>query len=558
VINKIQIKDLNLIGLSILTFISYIAGFFITLIDIDATQYAAISKEMVLNGSLLEIFYRGNDYLDKPPMLFWTSAISFKIFGINHFAYRLPSFLISLLGIYSVYRFCIIFYNKQIAMSAILITANCQAFYLMHHDVRTDCMLTGFVMFSFWQMAAYMSTKKWKHLVFFSFAVAFAMMTKGPIGLMIIIIAFGSQFIITRSWHYIFNWHYLIAIGIIALLLFPMSWGLYHQFDLHPEKFVYGLQGPSGLRFFYWTQSFGRITGESNWSNNPDTFFLVHSFLWSFLPWSLLFVPALVWALKIAFQNIRERIYTNEHISLCGFVFVFVFMSLSSYQLPHYTFVIHPLAAIILARYMFHLRDAKQNKMFLGIIIFTLLLLIAVAVYLSCYAFKQHFILCFCILLSTCIGLFFIIRAKNLIPFSKVLYAGAFGIACINLILNVSVYPQILKYQAYSEIAFDINKIDQNQSGSLIVFDKDYWCSLDFYLNRNILFSTNQGCFDSISKSDNTWILTDTSHFNQIKDLYHFKNKKIYYHFPVSNLSIDFINPETRPKTLSPFVLAKF
>jgi hypothetical protein len=233
-------------------------------------------------------------------------------------------------------------------------------------------------------------------------------------------------------------------------------------------------------------------------------------------------------------------------------------MSLSSYQLPHYTFVIHPLAAIMLARYMSHLKEAKQNKVFLGIIIFTLLLLIAVALYLSCYAFKQHNMLCLCILLLTCIGLFFIFSNKNLIPFNKVLFAGAFGMACVNLILNASVYPQILKYQAYSEIAFDINHTDKNEQGRLIVFDKDYWCSLDFYLNHNIIFSTNQSSLDSISKGENTWILTDTSHYNQIKDLFHFKNEKIYYHYPVSNLSIDFINPETRPQTLSPFVLAKF
>jgi 4-amino-4-deoxy-L-arabinose transferase-like glycosyltransferase len=558
VINKIQFKDFNLIGLSIITFISYIAGFFITLIDIDATQYAAISKEMVLNGSFLEVFYRGNDYLDKPPMLFWTSALSFKVFGINQFAYRLPSFLISLVGIYSVYRFCIIFYNQQIAIYAVLIVANCQAYYLMQHDVRTDCMLTGFVMFSFWQFAAYMSTKKLKHLLYFSVTVSLAMMTKGPIGLMVIIIAFGSQFLITRSWHYIFHWHYLIAIGIIALLLFPMSWGLYQQFDLHPEKFVYGLQGPSGLRFFYWTQSFGRLTGESNWNNNPDALFLVHSFLWSFLPWSLIFIPAFFWAIKEAYKNIKDNLKTNDYISLCGFILVFIFMSLSSYQLPHYTFVIHPLAAIILARYIYYLKKSKNSRVLIGLIIFTLLSLIAVAAYLSCFAFKQYTVLCICILLSMCIGLFYIFNSKKLIPVNKILFAGVFGIALVNLILNACVYPQILKYQAYSEIAFDINHTDKNKQGNLIVYDKDYWCSLDFYLNHTITFLTNRNSLDSMPKGENTWILTDTSHYNQLKDLYHFKNEKMYYHYPVSNLSIDFINPETRPHTLIPFVLAKF
>jgi TM2 domain-containing membrane protein YozV len=280
--------------------------------------------------------------------------------------------------------------------------------------------------------------------------------------------------------------------------------------------------------------------------------------LWSFLPWSLLFIPAFIWAIKDAFRNIKENLKTNDYISLCGFVFVFVFMSLSSYQLPHYTFVIHPLAAIILARYFYHLKKSKNNNVFIGIIIFTLLSLIAVVLFLSCNAFKQDMASCICILLSMCIGLFYIFNSKKLIPVNKILYGGAFGIACVNLILNTSIYPQILKYQAYSEIAFDINNADKNEQGKLIVFEKDYWCSLDFYLNHSIIFSTNQSNLDSISNGDNTWILTDTSRFNQIKDLYHFKNEKIYYHYPVSNLSIEFINPKTRPKTLIPFVVAKF
>ena len=48
-----------------------------------------------------------------------------------------------------------------------------------------------------------------------------------------------------------------------------MSIGLYEQFDLHPEKEVLYMKGPSGFRFFYWTQSFGNNRGESYWDNNP-------------------------------------------------------------------------------------------------------------------------------------------------------------------------------------------------------------------------------------------------------------------------------------------------
>ena len=45
----------------------------IPVIDIDAAQYASMSREMLENNSFLKLYDLGHDYLDKPPMLFWLS-----------------------------------------------------------------------------------------------------------------------------------------------------------------------------------------------------------------------------------------------------------------------------------------------------------------------------------------------------------------------------------------------------------------------------------------------------------------------------------------------------
>ena len=58
----------------------YIIGIFaIPLMDIDASQYASISREMLERDSFLQIFDQGQNYLDKPPLLFWLSAFSMHI-----------------------------------------------------------------------------------------------------------------------------------------------------------------------------------------------------------------------------------------------------------------------------------------------------------------------------------------------------------------------------------------------------------------------------------------------------------------------------------------------
>ena len=122
----------------------------IPLMDIDAAQYASISREMLERNSFLYIFDLGKDYLDKPPMLFWLSALSMKFFGISDWAYRVPSFIFLMLALYATFKFAQLKYNQSVAYIAVLILASCQAFFLIAHDVRTDTMLMGWVALSIW------------------------------------------------------------------------------------------------------------------------------------------------------------------------------------------------------------------------------------------------------------------------------------------------------------------------------------------------------------------------------------------------------------------------
>jgi 4-amino-4-deoxy-L-arabinose transferase-like glycosyltransferase len=85
--------------LFLLILIVVLLGVGIDMMDIDASQYASISREMLEHNDMLQIFDLGKDYLDKPPFLFWVSALSIKIFGANNWGYKLPSILFSILSI---------------------------------------------------------------------------------------------------------------------------------------------------------------------------------------------------------------------------------------------------------------------------------------------------------------------------------------------------------------------------------------------------------------------------------------------------------------------------
>jgi 4-amino-4-deoxy-L-arabinose transferase-like glycosyltransferase len=90
-----------------------IIGLGIDMMDIDAAQYASISREMMQSGNFLQLYDAGVNYLDKPPFLFWVSSISLKLFGVNNFAYKLPSFLFAILAVYAVFKFSLLYYQKK-------------------------------------------------------------------------------------------------------------------------------------------------------------------------------------------------------------------------------------------------------------------------------------------------------------------------------------------------------------------------------------------------------------------------------------------------------------
>src|SRR5664279_2787420 len=151
--------------LIVVCILGWLAGWQIPLMEIDAVQYANISREMLLHKNFYQLYDQGKDYLDKPPMLFWLSSASMWIFGIHDWAYRLPSFLFSILSVYSTYRFALLYYPRRMALLSALVLASSQAIFLINHDVRTDTMLMGWVIFSIWQLAAWFLDKKWLHLL---------------------------------------------------------------------------------------------------------------------------------------------------------------------------------------------------------------------------------------------------------------------------------------------------------------------------------------------------------------------------------------------------------
>ncbi len=534
-----------------------IGSFMIPLMDIDAAQYASISREMLTRNSFLQVFDLGKDYLDKPPMLFWLSALSMKIFGVQDWAYRLPSLIFLGISLYATFKFTQLYYGALTARLATIILASCQAFFLIAHDVRTDTMLVGWVMLSIYLLAKWFESsssnvkKSAKYFFFAIIAIAGGMMTKGPIALVVPVLAIAPHWIAQKKWAYFFKPIYILGILLLALLLFPMSWGLYHQYDLHPGKLINDRPIKSGLEFYYWTQSFGRYTGQNYYKEMGYFTFLLENMFWSFLPWIFVFLWALFAKALIIF---KEGFFkpSAERISFFGFILTYLVLSRSQAQLPHYIFIVFPLAAILTASHWQKALWENQSiskivKGFYGFHLFIFFILVIAATLIALVPFG------FIGWVGSFAGIIILgaimmqLISKRTIG-QKWFYISVLIMLGVNTFMNAHFYPNLLNYQWGNQLAKVIDS--KGWSKDKMVLYKIPNSNAFHYYGQHIFPNTN----DSLQLKEGYFVITDAINDSSLKK--QFPSSMLRYQsnrFHVTMLSLPFLNPNTRMKEVTPF-----
>ncbi len=534
-----------------------ITGIRSDIMDMDAAQYAEISREMVSSHHWLQVHDLGKDYLDKPPFTFWVCSLSMSIFGVNNFGYKFPFLLFALLAVWSAFRLARLFYPEAVAALSALVLASSQGYFLMNNDCRTDTILMGAVAFGLWQFAEYDQQGRIRNLMLSALGIGAGMLTKGPIALLVPVFGFGAHFILTRQARKLFRPSYLVILCIIALLLLPMAIGLYRQFDLHPEKLVNGQHGVSGLKFYFWTQSFGRITGQSNWNNHAGIAFQAKNMLWTFFPWSVLFFIA--WGYRVI-QALRFRkagvSAEREWICIGGFTLTYISLGLSRYQLAHYIFIVFPLAAILTASFIYDLvADQKLHGLlqWLRRVQYVLMILAFGVAFLICgwvFPPRGWGYLTLAVLGTGLVGAFFI-SGKS--PYGWVLRC-LWTMVLVNLVLNNYGYPKLLGYEM-GAVAGRWVRDHRIPPGRFYVLGiSNQSRSLNFYSRRIVPVLENP---DSLEKGIGPYlILTDSGHVSALEA----EGGSVVLSgrdFGVSRLTGAFLNPETRAGTTRPYYLVR-
>jgi 4-amino-4-deoxy-L-arabinose transferase-like glycosyltransferase len=360
----------------------------------------------------------------------------------------------------------------------------------------------------------------------------------------------GSHLLIKRRWRDIFRPEWLAGLVVALLTMTPMLVSLYRQY------------GPYGLEFFFWTQSFGRITGSNYWQDSSGPFFFVHTFLWSFLPWSLLSLGALGVIVRKLFHSRFNQGSLPEYITLSGFLVAFIILSRSSYKLPHYIYVVFPYAAIFTAAQTTLIIEAADKfcRSVLHVIkplqYFIASTLVVIGVILLLWAFPPEnvfVVLALAFFTLAAAYLLWSIRTNG----RKWFVASLLGIFVANFMLNLQIYPSLMEYQAGKRVAEYIHSEDI-PTGQL--FQLNYHSSaFDFYLGATPPEVNVRKVQRLCGFGEKIWVVTNEKGFEELITLRNsFEIVSEFENYRVQILTMKFINPESRSSVLEKIYLLEF
>ena len=538
-------------------------GLFPPIMELDGALYACIAKQMAQTGDFINLYAVGTDWLDKPHFPFWVAAISYRIFSINTFAYKFPALLFFLGSVVYTYHFAQLTYSKLVAQIASLVLLTAFHGVLSNSDVRAEPYLMPLIIgpvYHFWRVFRgdrYGLSKSSRHLIAGSFLTGCALMTKGVFVLIPIGAGLVIHWLLTGHWRELFKPRWYLAVALSFAFTLPEIYCLYQQFDLHPEKVIFGKTGVSGVQFFFWDSQFGRFFNTGPIKGEGDKFFFVHTLLWAFLPWSL---PLYVGVGKSLIGLIKRQNPLPEYVSLGSGLATFALFSLSGFQLPHYMNIVFPFYAILTAQFLVNLKPVTLRRWTIGQTIIGLLI-IALAIGLLWLVRPDELGAGLGWAIVITFATFYLFRQTNLLS----LVGRMVGVILILAgVLNLFLYPTFLKYQAGSVTARYVNAHPTLAQRPTVLYEPgsgvgggSFW-SYEFYAHAPTVYTRSDSAMQGQVRTGPKQVFTTaeqadslTAHGFGVRRLAVFP----YYH--VSQLTYDFLNPDTRTKTLSPYVLAE-
>ncbi|MEP6549368.1 MAG: glycosyltransferase family 39 protein [Gammaproteobacteria bacterium] len=299
----------------------------------DEGRYAEIPREMLSGGDWVVPHLNGLAYIEKPPLQFWATALSYRLFGPSEFAARLYSALTALATIYLVWLTAARLWGPAVGWRAGAVLSGMLMFVILGQLLTLDMSLSFYmtlslVAFLLAQTAA--RPRAWMLLAWG--AAALGVLTKGliaaaiPVAVLILYSAYTRDF---SPWRRL-----CLAWGLPLFFIITVPW--HWLAELRLKDF---------LQFFFVHEHFARYLTPVADRQEPWWFF-AWVFLAGSMPWTC---PALRVLGAAWRRTLPPGAFDPKLFLWIWVVFVGVFFSLSDSKLMPYILPLLPALALLIA-----------------------------------------------------------------------------------------------------------------------------------------------------------------------------------------------------------------
>lgn len=451
----------------------------------DEVFYAGTAKEMAQQHTWSVPYLFGKPQFEKPILTYWLLRFGFIIFGVSSFTARFFPALFAIFGILAVYFLCgVVFGNKAKAFLCALVLM-LSVFYIgMARSVFTDMIFSVFILFSLISFYLAYHDRRWKNsgiILFFVFS-ALAVLTKGPLGLIIPLSVAVAFLAIKREANSFLSRYLLLGVASFLIIAVPWYWFIISHF------------GDNFIKEFFYNDHIRRLLVAEHRRNDTWYFYPVSMILCMF-PWCIFLIASGVSLLK----KLWQRKASSLHFFLfCWVAVVFVIFQAAHSKLINYILPLFPALAIITGDYIYETAFTAKRK-FKAISIGTLLafLLFPIGLIVASYKYPMYvsgrapLYIFFAIFFAAIIIEINIIRKKPLV----LPHAAVFNIMIL-LLFIFSYHSRFEEYVSSERSGEYLKKICRPDS--IILCSKSLARGIRFYTGNEIaIFRNGKGNFFS-------------------------------------------------------------
>ncbi len=324
---NIRLAAAGTMGLAVAVFFYHLGTY--GLWEPDEARYAEIAREMLATRSFLLPHLNYVPYVEKPPLLYWLTALSFRIFGLSELAARLPCAVSALTGVAATWFFTLRTTRAKKANLAAAVLVTTPLYAVMAQVLTTDMLLTAAVTSAFFALfLQWHEGGQW--WIVSSAAMALGTLAKGPVAIVLPVLSL-SAFIL---------WERPGATGglVSALERSRLIPGALLAVVLAAPWFVWMSMRVPGFFSFYFVGEHLRRFLDTSYSHGGPFYYYAPVVLGGFLPWSAI-LPLLNW--RGVLRNPACR------FSLCAVLVTVGFYSLASSKLIPYVLPAFPPLAVL-------------------------------------------------------------------------------------------------------------------------------------------------------------------------------------------------------------------